>query len=344
MSAGCPGPEEPIRGLVAVAVPVESAATGMPEEICDATRTPSCTRAPGRAQPSSLSPRGVLLMAAWFGLVTGYLDLGGVILKKDVLHASVYYKQGWFFPWTVPLSDLTVLMVPGCPGGGFEQAPPGAVSRHATAGWMLATLGLWGALLNLPLSGAASLLPGGRAGPMDWPGGRGTRAARRRWGRRSLVGLAGSLAIVAAASIGRHALAESRALARLPAPPPGAPNVLLIVLDTVRARQPEPLRISARDHAPTDAVGAAGRPVRPGRGAGRVDVPVALQPLHRTMALRAECSLASRPRHPRSHACRVPRRAGVSDRRVRRPTPAIAARRPAWAAASPTTRITRSRP
>ena len=32
-----------------------------------------------------LSPRGALLLAAWFGLVSGYLDLGGVILKKDVL-------------------------------------------------------------------------------------------------------------------------------------------------------------------------------------------------------------------------------------------------------------------
>ena len=186
------------------------------------------------SSPSVLSPRGALILAAWFGLVSGYLDLGGILLKKNVLHASVYYKQGWFFPWAVPLTDLTILMVPGVLVAGLNRLKPAVISAR-TAAWLFASLGLWGALLNLPLTGAASLLLA--AGLGRWIGGAVTvlGLTYRRWGRFSLVGLAGSLAVIATASIGRHALAESRALARLPEPPPGAPNVLFIVLDTVRA-------------------------------------------------------------------------------------------------------------
>jgi arylsulfatase A-like enzyme len=186
------------------------------------------------SSPSELSPRGALILAAWFGLVSGYLDLGGILLKKNVLHASVYYKQGWFFPWAVPLADLTILMVPGVLVAGLNRLRPAIISARAAA-WLFAALGLWGALLNLPLTGAASLLLA--AGLGRWIGGAVTVLGLtcRRWGRYSLIGLAGSLAVLAAASIGRHALAESKALARLPEPPPGAPNVLFIVLDTVRA-------------------------------------------------------------------------------------------------------------
>src|SRR5262249_2576536 len=111
------------------------------------------------AQPGrlTLTPRGALFLAAWFGLVAGHPALGGVLLKKDVLHASVYYKQGWFFPWAVPLSDLAVMMVFGLLVAGVNRLRPGLVTVRAAA-WLFATLGLWGALLNLPLTGVADLL------------------------------------------------------------------------------------------------------------------------------------------------------------------------------------------
>jgi arylsulfatase A-like enzyme len=100
---------------------------------------------------------------------------------------------------------------------------------------MFATLGLWGALLNLPLKGVASLLLAAGLGRGIGRAVAGLGPVARRWGRRSLVGLVGSLGVIAVVSISRHALDESRALARLPAPPRGVPNVLFIVLDTVRA-------------------------------------------------------------------------------------------------------------
>ena len=45
----------------------------------------------------------------------------------------------------------------------------------------------------------------------------------------------GLLAVLAAVSTGRQVIREQRAVAGLPAPPPGARNVVLIVWDTVRA-------------------------------------------------------------------------------------------------------------
>ena len=56
----------------------------------------------------------------------------------------------------------------------------------------------------------------------------------RRWGRRTLPALLGSVPVVAGIIVGADWLAVAR-LAAGPMPPAGAPDVLLIILDTVRA-------------------------------------------------------------------------------------------------------------
>jgi hypothetical protein len=71
---------------------------------------------PARSAQSTLTARGALLLTAWFGLVAGFLDLGANLLNKDVLHATVYYKQGRFFIWSVPLANLAIMTVPGVLG------------------------------------------------------------------------------------------------------------------------------------------------------------------------------------------------------------------------------------
>ena len=184
--------------------------------------------------PPRLSPWGTLLLAAWFGLAAGYLDLGGIVLLKHGLRTSVYYQQGRFFPWAVPVAHISILMVPGLLVAGLNRLRAGLVSVRAAA-WLFATLAIWGPLLNLPLSGMASLLLAAGSGRLISRCIAGLGPRGRRWARRSLAGLAGLLAAVAAATTGAQAVAEYRALARLPAPPSGAPNVLLIVMDTVRA-------------------------------------------------------------------------------------------------------------
>jgi arylsulfatase A-like enzyme len=197
-------------------------------------RGPTAWKRRHAAKESTLAPSTALVLAAWFGLVGGYLDLGGMVLKKHYLHPQLYYWHGREFPWMVPVANLLLLLVPGIVVAGVNWVRPGAVSPRAVS-WLLATLAVWGPLLRMPLDGAASLLLA--AGLGRWI----SRAIAARglffprFARRSLVGLFGVLGMIVALVSGRHALAEARALARLPAPTPGTPNILLIVGDTVRA-------------------------------------------------------------------------------------------------------------
>jgi arylsulfatase A-like enzyme len=190
---------------------------------------------PMASSPSPLSPRGALALAAWFGLAAGYLDLCGIILAKHWLHTSVFYQQGRYVFWAVPVAHLTIMMVPGLLAAGLNRLRAGLVSLRAAA-WLFATLAIWGPLLNLPLSGRASLLLAAGSGRLISRGVAGLGPRGRRLARRSLAGLAGLLVVTAAGTIGGRAVAEYRASARLPAPPSRAANVLLIVMDTVRAR------------------------------------------------------------------------------------------------------------
>jgi arylsulfatase A-like enzyme len=127
-----------------------------------------------------------------------------------------------------------VLMVPGVVVAVLNRLRPGLVPVRAAV-WLFAALAIWGPLLRMPLYGAASLLVAAGVGRRIG-GAVAARAPRfERFAGRSLLGLLGLLGLLMAATSGRRALAEFRAEARLPAPPPGARNVLLLVLDTVRA-------------------------------------------------------------------------------------------------------------
>jgi arylsulfatase A-like enzyme len=186
------------------------------------------------ANAPSFAPRAALVLAAWFGLVAGYLDLGMIFLKRDLLHAMLYYEQGRHFRWGVPLASLAIMMVPGLLVAVLNGIRPGLLSRR-NAAWALATLTIWGPLLRAPLYGAATLiLAAGAARPIaGWlarhdPG-------FRRCVRYSLPVLAALVGATAMASFRAQSLAASKAEAQLPAPPAGADNVILIVLDTVRA-------------------------------------------------------------------------------------------------------------
>lgn len=182
----------------------------------------------------NLSARLVIVLALWFGLVSGYLDLGMIFLKRDVFHASLYYEQGKHFRWVVPVANLAVMLIPGLLVAALNRIRPGLVSLRS-ASWLFGTLAIWGPLLRAPLYGAASLLVA--AGSARWISRRVANlpigAARFiRFSLATLVVLVSATAIV---SYRREVAAESRAVASLGPPPAGARNVLLIVMDTVRA-------------------------------------------------------------------------------------------------------------
>jgi arylsulfatase A-like enzyme len=185
-------------------------------------------------RPALLGPRRALVMAAWFGLVAGYLDLGMIYLRRDVLHTTLYYEQSRHFRWTVPLANLILMLPPGLVLAGIGRARPRLASLQAAA-WVYGTLAIWGPLLRTPLYGVASLVLA--LGVSRWI----SRSIGRhgpgfsRFAAYSACALAVLTAGVAVLSLSRQALAESRALAALPAAAAKMPNVLLIVMDTVRA-------------------------------------------------------------------------------------------------------------
>ena len=87
------------------------------------------------SSPYRLSARDTLLLAAWFGLVAGYLNVGAIILAKHGIHSSPYYRLSRDFPWTVPVSDLAIVMVPGLVAAAMNRLRAGLVSARAAGCW-----------------------------------------------------------------------------------------------------------------------------------------------------------------------------------------------------------------
>jgi hypothetical protein len=85
------------------------------------------------------TPREALLLAAWFGLGGGFLELGALLMAKNVLHTVEYYKQPRFFPCTIPLANLAIMLVPGLLVATLNRLRPGLVPISA-AFWVFTTL------------------------------------------------------------------------------------------------------------------------------------------------------------------------------------------------------------
>ena len=145
-----------------------------------------------------------------------------------------YFRSGRDFPWSVPVGHAVLLLIPGRGGGCREPASAGTrlAARGVVAVRDARDLGgpaadaavrrmqpVLAAGLGRPISDAvAACRPAPAAGcGTPW---RGSSACWSSWRPSRRVGRRS----------GNH-----RAVAGLPAPPPGARNVVLIVWDTVRA-------------------------------------------------------------------------------------------------------------
>jgi arylsulfatase A-like enzyme len=196
---------------------------------------PTPTEAAGRRLASRLplSPWAAVFLAISFGLCGGYLDLGVILFKKLCLNPEASFRIARDFPWTVPVSQALLLVIPGVAVAVVNRLWPKLVSLKGAC-WLFATLAIWSALLRLPIYGACSLVLGaGLARPISNAVASHALDSRRI---RSIVAVIyGLLIVLAGLSSGRRAVTEMRALASLPSSPPGARNVVLIVWDTVRA-------------------------------------------------------------------------------------------------------------
>ncbi len=187
--------------------------------------------APGR--DARRGPGSILLLSGWCGLVAGLLETGIVIIHKQFLDSNGFYGKSMHFVWLVPLVDFLLFVVLGFMlslvirwGEWGRRIAPRILGTLALLPPLLAAFPrIYGAaLLLLAIGVAVRLVP----------------AVERRSARlASMVRLtfpiaAGLLMILAASCWGAGKL-KAWSEASRPLPPSNAPNVLLIVLDTVGA-------------------------------------------------------------------------------------------------------------
>ncbi|HET6680628.1 MAG TPA: sulfatase [Gemmatimonadaceae bacterium] len=189
-------------------------------------------------EPSVPAQRGgnarrVLLVGAWFALVTGLLEVVVLLVKRygfgRMLHVSDH------FVWMAPVAYLALFALPALALAALAWRWPRHVTLPRTAG-AFAFLGALGLIFMFPrLYRIAMLLLAAGAGVQASRIVGGHEAGFIRLCRSSLMGLVAVVMLNAAIVTGHGWLRERNALAGLPAVRAGAPNILLIILDTVRA-------------------------------------------------------------------------------------------------------------
>lgn len=185
-------------------------------------------------QPLSLP--GLLWHTLWFGMAAGLLEALILFTRRFALHQTVWVSDD--FVWIAPLSYALFFLVPGGVLLLLRLARPAWATARIVAGLlavltaMIASLVLLGGTLHWA---AHLLLATGVAVQVSRVAGR-PGAPVARLVRRTAPGLLVLLLAVALVFPPGRRWQERRAAAGLPAAPAGAPNVLLIIWDTVRAQ------------------------------------------------------------------------------------------------------------
>ncbi|WP_422928874.1 sulfatase-like hydrolase/transferase [Singulisphaera sp. PoT] len=214
---------------------------------------PDATASAGaRGAPVLASP---FRTALWFGLVAGFVELLPVHLKTWLLQAGIYRKNPNLV-WMIPASLGIIFAAFGLLLVVLKKYTARLAGRPAV--FSLCALAVLSVLLAVPgLQAFASLILA--IGVASWiaPAIVARADGFDRLVRRSLPLLSVVLLAIVGVSLGKGPFREWIANRGLPAPPKGAPNVLLVVMDTVRADDTS-LHGYARDTTPNLAA-LAGR-------------------------------------------------------------------------------------
>jgi arylsulfatase A-like enzyme len=176
----------------------------------------------------------ILLLAVWIGLAAGFLDVTILVTKKRLIEND-FIRVGADFPWVIPIGVATLVLLPGLVLALRARRRRGRASL-GRAVWLLSIVGFLDVSAKLPLDFVSSvLLSAGLAVQTARLVNR-RRHAFLRFARLTTPLLAAAVLALALATSGVRAWSEHRAVAALAPPPSGAPNVLLIVWDTVRAQ------------------------------------------------------------------------------------------------------------
>ncbi|MFO0892525.1 MAG: sulfatase [Isosphaeraceae bacterium] len=183
----------------------------------------------------SPAPRTILQVSLWVGLVAGFLDLAFTVLHKHLIDREDFYRLGEGFPWLVPAGVAGIVLLPGAVLASLAWLGAVRVSLRTTVA-LASFLGALDLCALLPLHHWASfLLSAGLAMQAARLVGRHDRGFLEIV-RRTCPVILSAVVVLAAATSGLRSWAEYRKRSQLPPPSRSARNILLVVWDTVRAR------------------------------------------------------------------------------------------------------------
>ncbi len=180
-----------------------------------------------------LGPLAILVLAAWCGLFAGLSEVGITVLRKKYIDIDKFYGMSDQFVWLVPAVNLLILGVLG--------ASMCWVARWGALGQKVATRALATVTLIPPIwvafpriYGAAGLLVSMGVAMRLVPA-----LERRAQGFERVIRYSFPAAFCLVLVLGASCWAAGRRTAwreaSQPLPPPGSPNILFVVLDTVAA-------------------------------------------------------------------------------------------------------------
>lgn len=187
-------------------------------------------------QPAVSPYRTLLARALWFGLLAGIVE-GIVPLVQHFAFGRMRIHTSPHVLWMSPLAEAVLFLVLGLAIATLVRLLPARLAGRGVAlgTTVLAAAAIWSVTLLYPqLYGWAALLLAVGAGVQL--GGLSASPRLDRVVARTLVPVGALVGLVAIGMIVAPRVRESRAFAALPAAREGAPNVVLLILDTVRAQ------------------------------------------------------------------------------------------------------------
>ena len=193
----------------------------------------AATRSPVEPPAPAWSILDVLLAAAGSGVLAGLVEAGAAIIRSRVMHVTLFV--GPEMVWQLPLADGLIFLVAALPLLLVGAVRPRLRAPRVVIA-LFAGLVAFAALLlteKIHIAAEAILAAGlGVAAARALA----PRSDRLRRGLR--IGVPAAIALLAVMAVAQDRFRvslERRMLGTLPALPAGHPNILLVVLDTVRA-------------------------------------------------------------------------------------------------------------
>lgn len=190
------------------------------------------TRLSGTQRSRTLGIVELLETGATIALLAGAAHVAFLLGSRYLLHHFVHVSRE--FIWMAPLAFSLVIFAGAVPLLALQAIAPRLRDPRITVGW-LTLLGLFGVILDVPrIAPAASLVfaigAASRVAQAAYDRLDGWRRGTKRLSRR----LAAAVGVLAFGQLAMRAMRESQLAGTRPALV-SAPNVLIIILDTVRA-------------------------------------------------------------------------------------------------------------